>query len=256
MDKDKIDNKEQKLDPFLSSFLKDYKPKTYVEKLTKYSNHHKCPRLAGFKLVTPDNVTLMNQKYVYVKYIPHHTAYADKDYNEHVKAGGILLHGGYKDWSKHGAPYTRTDKPSKWTVLTLMYIRNVKDPENMFDLERIVRIFKINMNNHYVFFQTAAERKGLFSRLKEIKGIMSLFNQAVDERKFGVECFDQTIKKDKKEEKVKEVKEAKEAKIKDKKEKKAKKEKPNVSSKKKEKNRDLADKFVDFVCIDQTIKNT
>ncbi|MEM0353953.1 MAG: hypothetical protein QXW79_00090 [Thermoplasmata archaeon] len=118
----------------LKKFLKNYMPKKLEKSLSPYL---RSERLKNYKLLGyRDRENLVPQK-TYIKYVRLTDAFRDKNYDTHIKAGGILLAGGnYID-----GQFKKMNEKNKWTHLLLKL--------NLFD----VRIYIINISRYYIFYR-------------------------------------------------------------------------------------------------------
>ncbi|MEM3062367.1 MAG: hypothetical protein QW303_02305 [Nitrososphaerota archaeon] len=118
----------------LKKFLKTYKPKKLEKFLFPYL---RSERLRNYRLLGyGDRGNLVPRK-TYIKYVKLMDAFQDKNYDSHIRAGGILLAGGtYLD-----GQFKKLDDKKKWTHLLLKL--------NLFD----IRIYIINISRCYIFYR-------------------------------------------------------------------------------------------------------
>jgi hypothetical protein len=132
----------------LEKFYKNYQRKSLTNYLSKYLQ---MSRLKDYRLLHNKNKTKLVPKKTYIKYISIDDAYIDKYYDDHIKAGGILIDCG----KLIGDKFVSMDDPSEWYCLMLKFdpsvIINKKGQVVRDRLEP--RVFFINLSKHYVFFR-------------------------------------------------------------------------------------------------------
>ena len=135
---------------FVKNFLKTYKPK--VLDLTSYL---RCPKLKGYRIMKKKS-ELVPLK-TYIKYIKLEDANDGFDLSSHIKAGGILLKGGYYSKSK----FVNDRNPDRWTHLLLKfdpnpierYSSDSADDDNIQEpIEK--RTFSIKISNYHIFYKS------------------------------------------------------------------------------------------------------
>lgn len=143
---------------FFKQFKQNYKPKKLD--LTPYL---RSPKLKGYQLLT-DKTKLVPMK-TYIKYIKPGDVFEGIDWSSHIKAGGILLKGGY--YADH--QFHQLADPNEWTHLLLKF-----DPSPMEDEEGNIqerldkpRIFTIKIDNYHVFYKTfSGNMRDFFKNVK------------------------------------------------------------------------------------------
>jgi hypothetical protein len=134
----------------LEKFIQNYKPKNLENELKCYL---RCEKLENFKLLKQSNKKSLSPSKTYIKFIKIADSFTDKNYNEHIKSGGILINGGVMEMTR----FIQKRNPEEWTHLTLKYIPKPKYLDNgEIDLRSQsdgIRIYRISLKNYYVFFK-------------------------------------------------------------------------------------------------------
>lgn len=129
---------------FFQKFRQNYQPKKVD--LTPYL---RSPKLRGYSQLK-NNSDLIPLK-TYIRYIKPEDIFEGFNWSSHIKAGGILLKGGYYANDK----FHPLNNPNEWTHLLLKF-----DPSPMEDKDGKIherlsepRIFSIKINKYYIFYK-------------------------------------------------------------------------------------------------------
>lgn len=126
----------------LDDFLKNYKPKDLEVSLINYL---KCDKLDGYDVLKYNNRHLLVKGNTYVKYVPIEKSSNDKNYESHIKLGGILLSGG-KIINRY---YKAYENESQWKYLLLKYTNDKGE----------VVLYNLSLVKNYIFFKTMKKDK-------------------------------------------------------------------------------------------------
>ena len=122
----------------LQSFLESYMPKNIISEMAPYTISKK---LAGYTFVDKTSINRIVPGKTYVKYIRINEAFKDTKYDDHIRAGGIVLWGGIVI----DGLLEKVSDPKKWTHLVIKYTSSVD--------KNITKIFRLNMSNYYLFYR-------------------------------------------------------------------------------------------------------
>jgi len=131
----------------LRTFLTNHKPKHIEESIEPYL---KCNKLKHYTLLKHTNRIKLVPAHTYIKYIKVSESFVDRQYDNHVRTGGVLLSGGILSSGK----YKKISKQKIWTHLLIKFIER-KDPEDR--TRPTSKIFLINLSKYYVFFKVFKE---------------------------------------------------------------------------------------------------
>ena len=132
-----------------SEFFKNFR-KTYEPKKLDLTPYMRSPKLRGYRLLK-DKTDLVLKK-TYIKYVKPGDVFDGINWSSHIKAGGILLKGGfYADNQFH-----QLTNPVEWTHLLLKFDPSPMEDEDGNQYERLAepRIFTIKIDNYHVFYRT------------------------------------------------------------------------------------------------------
>lgn len=136
----------------LDKFLKSYKPKKIDDYLKPYL---KLKKLEKYEIIKPNKLKLLIPFKTYIKYIPYKNAFSDKNYDSHIKLGGILISGGlYKN-----NQYIKDADPSNWKYILVKYettqlrerLNNIESSEG--DNIPHQYYFILKLSNNYIFYR-------------------------------------------------------------------------------------------------------
>lgn len=130
---------------FFKQFCKTYQPKKLD--LTPYLRTRK---LRGYKLLK-NNSELIPMK-SYIRYVKTEDVFEGIDWNSHIKAGGILLKGGYYANDK----FYQLNDQSEWTHLLLKFDPSpmTDDNDNIYERLTKPKIFTIKINKYHIFYKS------------------------------------------------------------------------------------------------------
>lgn len=124
----------------LNSFLKSYKPKSLEKSLQRYL---KCEKLKDYVLLDKKNMHLLKISNTYIKYVNIDDNH-DKNYEDHIKSGGMLIACGYY----YSGKFINTVNFQKWTHLILKFSPSPIDGEIIES-----KTFVISLSKTYVFYK-------------------------------------------------------------------------------------------------------
>ncbi|AUV58163.1 hypothetical protein [Bandra megavirus] len=127
--------------------------KNYRTKKINFEPYLKCSKLKKYKHISKKNFDKLQPNKTYIKYIKNEDLYQDKNYDKHIRCGGILINSGYFIHDKFYA----SDNTDKWTHLLLKFVPfpTIIETENGIDKinEYENHIFTIKISNYHLFYR-------------------------------------------------------------------------------------------------------